>query len=345
MNATTSTSMMNALVCQTPGQLVIERRAVPARAEGEVLLRIRRVGICGTDMHIVRGTQPYLSYPRVMGHELAAEVVEAPSGSALKVGDPVFVMPYLACQSCSACVAGKTNCCRNLQVLGVHRDGGLAEYLTVPSEFVLKADGLTLDQIAMVEFLSIGAHAVERGNVKTGQRVLVVGAGPIGIAVQLFAMMRGAQVIVIDTREDRLEFCRKELRVHTALMVDDQVNTRLSDLTKGDMFDVVFDATGNRQAMQAGFSYVGHGGNYVLVSIVSGDITFSDPEFHRRETTLLGSRNATIADVNRVMDAIRSGAIPTAKLNTHRAAFADVAKRFPEWMDPAAGVIKAIVEC
>jgi 2-desacetyl-2-hydroxyethyl bacteriochlorophyllide A dehydrogenase len=296
-------------------------------------------------MHIVRGTQPYLSYPRVMGHELAAEVVEAPGGSALKVGDLVFVMPYLACQTCSACRAGKTNCCRNLQVLGVHRDGGLAEYLNVPHDFVLKADGLTLDQIAMVEFLSIGAHAVERGNPKPKQRVLVVGAGPIGIAVVLFAKMRDAQVFVLDTRTDRLDFCRAELGVEHVVLADDQAADNLAELTQSEMFDVVFDATGNRHAMQAGFAYVGHGGSYVLVSIVSGDITFSDPEFHRRETTLLGSRNATMADVERVMNAIRQGRIPTAKLNTHRATFADIPQVFSQWMDPAAGVIKAIVEC
>jgi 2-desacetyl-2-hydroxyethyl bacteriochlorophyllide A dehydrogenase len=275
---------------------------------------------------------------------LAAEVVEAPSGSTLKAGDAVFLMPYLACHACSACRAGKTNCCRNLQVLGVHRDGGLAEYLALPSDFVLKADGLTLDQIAMVEFLSIGAHAVARGNIRPQQRVLVVGAGPIGIAVLLFSMMHDAQVFVLDTRADRLEFCRSELGAAHAILVDDRVNDTLAQLTQGEMFDVVFDATGNRQAMQAGFSYVAHGGSYVLVSIVNGEITFSDPEFHRRETTLLGSRNATIADVERVMNAMRAGKIPTAKLNTHRAAFADIATVFTEWMNPAAGVIKAIVE-
>lgn len=345
MGVTTNVEMMNAIVCETPGRLVMDRRPRPLRAEGEVLLRIRRVGICGTDMHIVRGTQPYLSYPRVMGHELAAEVVEAPGGSPLKVGDPVFVMPYLACQKCSACRSGKTNCCKNLQVLGVHRDGGLSEYLCVPRDFVLKADGLTLDQIAMVEFLSIGAHAVERGNPRPKQRVLVVGAGPIGIAVALFAMMRDAQVFVLDTRTDRLDFCREDLGVDHVVLADERAAQSLSELTQGDMFDVVFDATGNRQAMQIGFSYVGHGGSYVLVSIVNGDITFSDPEFHKRETTLLGSRNATIADVERVMNAIRSGRIPTAKLNTHRATFAEIPRVFSEWMDPAAGVIKAIVEC
>ncbi len=336
---------MNAAVCEAPGQLILAQRPVPVRAPDEVLLRVRRVGVCGTDMHIVRGTQPYLSYPRVIGHELAAEVVEASAASGLKPGEAVFVMPYMACRSCAACRAGKTNCCRNLQVLGVHRDGGLAEYLSVPNHFVLRAEGLTLDQIAMIEFLSIGAHAVDRGSVRAEQHVLVMGAGPIGIAVLLFALARNARVCVIDTRADRLEFCRKVLKVHDTVLVTDEVSGRLSDLTHGEMFDVVFDATGNRQSMQAGFGYVGHGGNYVLVSIVQGDITFSDPEFHRRETTLLGSRNATLLDVSRVIDAMRAGRIPTAQLNTHRATLAEVPAVFPTWMKPETGVIKAIVEC
>jgi threonine dehydrogenase-like Zn-dependent dehydrogenase len=172
-----------------------------------------------------------------------------------------------------------------------------------------------------------------------------MGAGPIGIAVLLFAMMRGAEVFAIDTRSDRLEFCRSALGVQHALLVGEDLPAKLAELTAGDMFDVVFDATGNRQSMQAGFAYVGHGGNYVLVSIVNGEITFSDPEFHRRETTLLGSRNATVADVNQVMNAMRERRIPTSLLNTHRAALADIAQVFPTWMDPAAGVIKAIVEC
>ena len=116
---------MKTVICESPGKLIVAERPQPARNSGDVLLRVRRVGVCGTDMHIVRGTQPYLSYPRVMGHELACEVAEAPSGSELKTGDAVFPMPYLSCGHCSACAKGKTNCCRNLEVLGVHRDGGM----------------------------------------------------------------------------------------------------------------------------------------------------------------------------------------------------------------------------
>jgi 2-desacetyl-2-hydroxyethyl bacteriochlorophyllide A dehydrogenase len=336
---------MKTIVCESPGRLEVVERPMPARAPGEVLLRVRRIGVCGTDMHIVRGTQPYLSYPRVPGHELACEVAEASADSGLKPGERVFTMPYLSCGQCNACLRGKTNCCRQLEVLGVHRDGGMTEYITVPRAFVHPADGLSLDQIAMVEFLSIGAHAVERPAMRAGDRVLVVGAGPIGVAVMSFAAFKGARVTVLDTRRNRLDFCQRLQLAESTVQVNADIRAQLQELTQGAMFDVVFDCTGSAPAMEAGFDYVAHGGSYVLVSIVGDRISFADPDFHRRETTLLGSRNATLADVARVMEAMRSGRIDTARLNTHRAALPEVPTALPRWMDPEAGVLKAIVEC
>jgi 2-desacetyl-2-hydroxyethyl bacteriochlorophyllide A dehydrogenase len=338
-------AMMDAVVCVAPGNLQIERRPIPRRGSDEVLIRVRRIGVCGTDMHIFRGTQPYLSYPRVMGHELSGEVVEAPAGSALRSGDPVYVVPYMSCGRCSACAKGRTNCCMNIEVLGVHRDGGLAEYLSIPAPFVFSAHGISLEQAAMIEFLSIGAHAVRRATLEPGQRVLVSGAGPIGIACALFAKLDGADVTVLDAREDRLAFCRDRLGVSQALSVKEVGETELAALTNGDMFDVVFDATGNPAAMEAGFKYIAHGGKYVLVSVVSANITFSDPEFHRREATLLGSRNATAEDFERVLNAMRAGQVPTEALNTHAARLAEFPAVLPQWMNPDTGVIKAIVRC
>lgn len=337
--------MMDALVCAAPGELVLERRPIPERAEGEVLIRVRRVGVCGTDMHIFRGTQPFLAYPRVMGHELAGEVAQAPDDSGLAPGDPVYVMPYMACGTCAACRKAKPNCCMNIQVLGVHRDGGMAEYLTVPAGFVRKAEGVTLDEAAMIEFLAIGAHAVRRARMTPGQSVLVVGAGPIGIAAALFAKLQGGVVTALDSRQDRLDFCRDHLGTDHIIALSDDTPKMLADLTGGDFFDVVFDATGAPKAMEAGFAYVGHGGTYVLISVVGADITFSDPEFHKRETTLLGSRNATPEDFDAVVAAMRAGQVPTKALNTHAATLSELPGVLPGWMEPAAGVIKAIVRC
>ena len=334
---------MLTIICDSPGTLSAIERQKPARGENEVLVKVRRIGVCGTDLHIFTGNQPYLSYPRVMGHELAATVEEAPSGSHLKPGDTVSIIPYISCGHCSACLKGKTNCCRNIGVLGVHRDGGMTEYLALPEQFVLKADGLSLDQAAMVEFLAIGAHAVARARVEKGQKVLVVGAGPIGMAVAIFARLNGGEVTFLDGRADRLEFGRKHLGATHIVQLGDGDQAALSDITGGDFFDAVFDATGNPKAMERGFGFVGHGGAYVLVSIVASDITFNDPEFHKRETSLLGSRNATVADFERVMDAMRAGEVPEA-LITHRMSLAEVPARFAGLTDPAAGVVKALVE-
>ncbi len=334
---------MLTIVCETPGVLKAERRPRPVRGEDEVLVRLRRVGVCGTDLHIFSGDQPYLDYPRVMGHELAGTVEEAPRGSALEAGETVYLIPYLSCGTCSPCLAGKTNCCRVLEVLGVHRDGGMAEYLSLPQRFVRAAKGVTLDQAAMVEFLAIGAHAVRRSGTGSGDHVLVAGAGPIGMAVGLFARLRGAEVTMLDGRRDRLRFCKEHLGVAAVVELGEGDVDALSGLTGGDFYDVVFDATGNPQAMERGFGFVGHGGTYVLVSLVNGPIAFSDPEFHKRETTLMGSRNATLEDFELVLDAMRAGAVPTEALNTHRMPLSEAPDRFATLLDPRAGVVKAIL--
>jgi threonine dehydrogenase-like Zn-dependent dehydrogenase len=231
-----------------------------------------------------------------------------------------------------------------LEVLGVHRDGALADYVSVPAAFVVKVDGLSLDQAAMIEFLSIGAHAVRRAQVAAGQRVLVVGAGPIGLAASLFCKLRGADVTTVDARQDRLDFSVNALGVDRSVLLSPQTRDTLSAQTGGEFFDVVFDATGNPKAMETGFGYVAHGGTYALISVVTADITFSDPEFHRRETTLLACRNATLEDFETVISAMRAGQVPTLAFGSHRAALEELPDRLPQWMDPASGVIKAIIE-
>jgi 2-desacetyl-2-hydroxyethyl bacteriochlorophyllide A dehydrogenase len=335
---------MRSLVCSEPGALVMEERPKPIRAANEVLIRIRRVGICGTDMHIFNGRQPFLSYPRVMGHEFAGEVEEAPEESGFEPGDRVAVMPYLSCGHCVACAGGKTNCCVNLEVLGVHRDGALADYVSVPAHFVMRVDGLTLDEAAMIEFLAIGAHAVRRAEVHADARVLVVGTGPIGLAAALFSKLRGGCVTVVDGRADRLEFARQSIGVEHSVLLSEETPGRLSELTNGEYFDVVFDATGNAKAMEAGFRYVAHGGKYALISVVTADITFSDPEFHKRETTLLACRNATQGDFDIVVAAMRAGQVPTGAFASHRTTLDEMASTLPSWMEPESHVIKALVE-
>ena len=336
---------MLTVVCETPHALRAVDRPVPRPAEREVLLRVKRVGVCGTDMHIFTGKQPYLSYPRVMGHELSGVIETAPPGSGVAPGDEVFVMPYMSCGRCVACRQGKTNCCVRIEVLGVHRDGAFTEFLAVPEQFVRKAEGINLDEAAMLEFLSIGAHAVRRSRVAAGQRVLVVGVGPIGMAVAIFAELRGAHVTALDTRVERIDFCLRHLGTQAGVEVGPADTRRLAELTGGEFFDVAFDATGNPQAMERGFQFVAHGGRYVLVSVVRDRITFDDPEFHKRETTLLASRNATMDDFDTVLAAVRERKIPMAALNTHRMPLARVPEDFHTLLEPSQAVVKALIEC
>ncbi|GLH76690.1 alcohol dehydrogenase [Bradyrhizobium sp. SSBR45G] len=335
---------MQVLLCDEPGQLRVIDRPPPQPAEGEALIRIRRIGICGTDFHIFQGKHPFLQYPRVMGHELSGTVEAAPAGSGLQPGQNVYIVPYLACGRCVACRKGITNACQNIRVLGVHMDGGMAELLCVPAQYAIPVGDTSLDDAAMIEFLAIGAHGVKRGGVSSQDRVLVVGSGPIGMSAVVFAKARGAHVTVMDLREDRLAFTQHSLGADATLIADADAERKAGAATSGDFFDVVIDCTGNQPSMQRGFGFVGHGGRYVLVSVVPTDITFSDPEFHKRETTLFASRNAQPDDFAEVVRQMQAGRVPTRAMRTHSGPLSDGPELFRSWLRPEAGVIKAILE-
>jgi threonine dehydrogenase-like Zn-dependent dehydrogenase len=229
-------------------------------------VRPRRVGVCGTDCHIFEGKHPFLHYPRVMGHELAVEAIEAPAGSGIRAGEIFAVNPFRSCGRCIACRRGKPNCCVRISVMRVHEDG-MAGLLAVPPANLVRAEGLSLDQCSMVEFLAIGAHAVRRGAVTAEDRVLVVGAGPIGLGIVMFARRSGATVSVLDRDAGRAASARSVAEVST-FCADGEGLRALNEHAGGEGFDVVFDATGSPSAMESGFDHVAHGGRYVLVSVV-----------------------------------------------------------------------------
>jgi 2-desacetyl-2-hydroxyethyl bacteriochlorophyllide A dehydrogenase len=333
---------MKAVVCCEPYSLAIEERPEPEARAGELIVRIRRIGLCGTDYHIFAGRHPFLAYPRVMGHELSGEVQVAPPGSQFRVGQVVAINPYLPCGTCIACRKGKPNACMQIRVLGVHADGGMAELLAVPEAAVLDAEGLTLDQAAMMDFLAIGAHAVSRAQITADDRVLIVGAGPIGIAAGLFARSNGARVTLADTRLARLTYAADKLGFDDVVEAGSDLPADLAERTDGEMFDAVFDATGSLAAMAQSLNYVAHGGKLILVGVAPGDLVFADPEFHKREATLIASRNALAADFARVKQAILAGEIPTDALHTHSFAAEDMPKRLPELIAEADHVVKAI---
>jgi 2-desacetyl-2-hydroxyethyl bacteriochlorophyllide A dehydrogenase len=319
----------------------------PARpGPGEALVRVHRVGVCGTDLHAYGGTQPFFTYPRIMGHELGVEVLEVGPGDVrVKPGDRCSVEPYLNCQKCIACRSGKPNCCSELRVLGVHVDGGMRERLVVPARKLHPSASLSFDQLALVETLGIGCHAVERARLEPGEFALVVGAGPIGLSVVQFAQEAGARVIVLDVNTARLEFCTRQLRAEHAInAAQENPLDALRRITAGDLPTAVLDATGNPRSMAAAFDYPAPGGRLVLVGLFQGDVAFNDPNFHRRELTLLGSRNALPEDFGRILRLIEGGRIDTAPWITHRAPLAGALEAFPAWVLPATGVVKAMIE-
>lgn len=335
---------MKAVVCANPGRLELVERPAPGEPPpGWAAVDIRHIGICGTDYHILEGRQPFFAYPRIMGHELSGVVADGGPGGSLAPGTPVIVNPYLSCGTCIACRQGKANCCTRIEVLGVHRDGGMCERLLVPETNLYPAGTLSLRDAAMVEFLAIGAHAVRRSLAPSGARVLVVGIGPIGLGVALFAAIAGYAVTVLDADAGRLAFAER-LGFKSQVVLGPEATDELMRLSNGNGFETVFDATGSAAAIAQGFAYVAHGGTYVLVSIVKDDITFSDPEFHKREMMLIGSRNATKADFDHVVASIRDGLVPLDALATHRTSLERVVRDMPRWAHEKTGLIKAIVD-
>ena len=337
-------SMMTAVSCVRPNVLELVQRPRPTRQDHEVLVRVRRIGICGNDYHIFAGQHPFLAYPRIMGHELAVEILEAPPGSLFRAGDTAVVNPYLSCGTCIACRNGKPNCCMNIAVLGVHIDGGMCEQMCLPAANLIKSDGLSLDECATVEFLAIGAHSVRRADLRRGERILIAGAGPIGIGVALFAHIAGARVVVMDRDPERLTMVEDVLENCETVLADDEAAAVIARMTSGEGFDAVFDATGNNLSIEKGFNFVAHGGRYILVSVVNHQISFSDPEFHKREMMVIGSRNATEQDFRHVIEGIKADNVPVARLVTHRTSLANVVTDLPLWAVQKHGLIKAMVE-
>ncbi len=334
---------MESLVCLTPRKFTYQQAVKPVLTPGQAILKIRRIGICGTDLHAFEGTQPFFNYPRILGHELAADLVEADGAPDFVPGEAVTFIPYFNCGHCIACRSGKPNCCVQLQTLGVHIDGGMVEYLSVPSYSLVHGNGLSHDELALVEPLAIGAHGVRRAAIQPGEYVLVVGAGPIGLGTMEFARIAEGIVIALDINESRLDFCRNRLGVHHTINArSPDVFEQLAAITNGDMPTVVIDATGSLRAINTAFSYMAHGGRYVLVGLQKGDISVSHPEFHKREATLMSSRNATRADFEHVIASMKAGLVEPTNYITHRVRFDQIEADFESWLNPDTGVIKAM---
>lgn len=337
---------MNAIQLEKPEHFVrlsIDEPSGPAA--GEALVRVHRIGICGTDISGYLGKMPFFSYPRIPGHELGVEVLAVGTGvTNVKVGDRCSVEPYMNCGNCHACRKGASNCCANLKVLGVMTDGGMRERFIVAAHKLHPSAKLSFDQLALVETLAIGCHAVDRPAMVKGENCLVIGAGPIGLSAIVFAKIAGARVIVLDMNAQRLEFCKNTMGVDETIVLGDNVVEDLRRVTEGSLPDVVIDATGSNVSMSNAFGYVAPTGRLVYVGITTKEVTFKHPVFHRPEGTLLCSRNALPRDFARIIKLIETGEIDTRPWITHRTDFGKLIEDFPSFTRPETGVIKAMVE-
>ena len=333
---------MKYIVCEKPGEFILKEKEAPVRKEGEALLQINKVGICGTDLHAYAGNQAFFTYPRILGHELASEVLEiGENDRGIKAGDKVVVMPYISDPNSFASRNGKPNCCPNITVLGVHGDGGMQEKITVPADILLKANNLSDNEMAIVEPLAIGAHAVRRAAIQKGEIVAVLGAGPIGIGIMKLAQIAGAIVIAIDMNEDRLKYAKEKIGVDYIVKACAEAVEEVSKITNGDLCNAVFDASGNKYALEACPDYMSHGGRVVLVGLSKGELVYSHPKIHAKEMTLMCSRNATKEDFEHVISVLNQ--FPTESFITHSVDFTEMIENFDSWLDPKTGVIKATV--
>lgn len=338
---------MRAIILTEPGALALTDQPLPPPPSAdEAQVRVQRVGICGTDLHAFAGKQPFFTYPRILGHELAVEIVALGTTSLhhhLQIGDHCCIRPYLNCGQCGACLRGFPNACMKMQVMGVHRDGGMREIINVPIDKLHASSLLDDETLALVETLSIGAHAVQRAQILPGEFALVIGMGPIGLGVSKFAALAGAKVIAMDVSDSRLAFMRQQPEIAYTVDARLDVIEQLKAINPHELPTVVFDATGNAQSMMTSFEYVAHGGRLVFVGLFQGEVRFNDPEFHRREMTLLASRNATLRDFQQVIAALESGQVDVSAWTTHRVTADLIVADFPKWITPNSGVFKAML--
>jgi 2-desacetyl-2-hydroxyethyl bacteriochlorophyllide A dehydrogenase len=321
--------MMKTLVVAEPRQMVWQQRAKPTPAAHEVLIKPIAAGICGTDIHAWAGNQPFFSYPRVLGHELCGEVVELGSqASGFRLGQRVVLIPYVACQQCDACLSGKTNCCEKISVIGVHQDGGFCEFLSAPTSNLLAVDEVDPEAAALIEPFAISAHAVRRAAVTVDEQVLVVGAGPIGLGVAAIAAAAGANVVVADTSEQRRAHVAQKLGLATVNPLDADFEAQLRAEFGGRLPAKVIDATGSPAAMNGAVKLIRHGGTIVFVGLHKGDLVIPDIEFHKKETTLLGSRNATLEDFAKVGELMANGQLRADMMLNRHYDFSTLADRF-----------------
>lgn len=321
---------MRQVLLKSPGEFVVRQVQPPTVQKGEALVRVRRVGVCGSDYLAFTGQHPAYTYPRVLGHELAGEVIEVEANErGIRVGDRCAIEPYLSCGSCGPCRKERSNCCENLRLYGIHVDGGMQGVLSVRIDLLHKSDIISLDQLALVETLGIGAHAVRRSGLAQGETALVIGAGPIGLAVIEFAKAACAKVLAVECDPWRREFA-SGLAVEALVEGGNQVA------------DVVFDATGSADSMEQSLEYTAPAGILVFVGLTKGHVRLDDALLHKREITVYASRNSC-GQFPRIIRMIEEKKIDVTPWITARLSLLEVPSTFKD-LPGRPRLLKALIE-
>ncbi|TWT29565.1 putative zinc-type alcohol dehydrogenase-like protein YjmD [Posidoniimonas corsicana] len=336
---------MKAFQITEPGASRLTELADPQPAAGEVLLRIRCVGFCGSDLNTYRGMNPLVSYPRIPGHEIAGTVAALGEGVAgWTVGQDVLVFPYTECGACSACRAGRPNCCRDNKTLGVQRDGAMAELACVPQGKLLSADGLSPTELALVEPLTVGAHAAARGQASEGEHVVVFGAGAIGLGAIAGAAYRGAVVTAVDIDDAKLALAQKCGATHAVNSAAQDLHARLQELTGGHGPALAIEAVGLPQTFVSAVEEVCFAGRVVYIGYAKEAVSYDTKLFVMKELDIRGSRNALRTDFEQVIAMLQAGGFPTAEVVSHRGPLDQAGGLLAEWAEAPQRFTKIQIE-
>ncbi len=306
---------MKAIMIATPGQIKIEEIPMPTLKEGEALLKIKYCGICGADVASYTGNQPFTTYPRIPGHEFSAEIAEiGENDRGLKVGDIVTANPYFNCGECYSCRRGIVNACTDNQTMGVQRDGSFCEYVAMPIERIIPGKGLSAKELALIEPFSISCHALSRCEVKAGDNLLIMGAGPIGLFALIKAKAVGARVMIADILDNRLNLAKEYGADRIVNTKNEDIVEAAKEFTNGDMFDVTVEACGAPETFLACIDTAATGANLILIGNGKRDTTFLHSIILKKELNVYGSRNAFTKDFEELIDLVAAGKADVLKM-------------------------------
>jgi 2-desacetyl-2-hydroxyethyl bacteriochlorophyllide A dehydrogenase len=301
---------MKALVIKNPGVAAIEQVPMTVPSDGSLLLKVRMVGLCGSDLNSFRGLNPMVSFPRIPGHEISATIVEGTSlNGRLKIGTDVAVFPYTSCGKCASCKRGRPNACQFNQTLGVQRDGALTEYIALPPEKLYTAV-LSAKELCLVEPLTVGFHAVSRGRVTASDTVAIFGCGGVGLGAVAASHFRGARTICIDVEDHKLELARLAGADHGINVTRESLHEALLKLTDGLGPDVVIEAVGNPATFCAAVEEVAFTGRVVYIGYAKEPVSYETKLFVQKELDILGARNAQPEDFQSVIQLLEAGRFP-----------------------------------